>query len=539
MSQKRAAIYARVSTEMQEREGTSLESQVARCRAYVEEQDWTIEHIVQEQGSGGDIDGRPKLLHLLTLAKAGQLDVVLCYAIDRLSRDVSDQGWLKREFRKAGVELVFVTGHQDPLYQAIDGAMAQNERTQICERIARGKAQTALRGKYIPGGAPPFGYQFRYQMIGKTERVVGLDEDPVTAPIVREMYTFVANGGTATGCASWLMERGIMTRKGGRWGHSSVTCIMRNPLYKGEPQTLRQQSVRDPVTQQTRVVRRPADQVVALSAEIAPPLVSPELWQRANDQLNAGRIGARRNNPAPELWLLRAGFVLCGYCGGVTSATRQKGEPAYKCTQRIQRGCQHNGVMLARELDPIVWNTVTMVLKDPAWIRQQLEEQADDPGLAERITEQQASVRRLQQEEARLAARLGELDDQTPVITRLNEVSARRKVVESELADLAFQQRHAEQLAQRLDGFDQRFLDAAERVDAMGYDERRAILRQFGVGVTLWKKDHEPRFAIDWAFDIGDDWYRDEFGDDGAWVIYTREAEPASQGVIADTRHWS
>ena len=125
---------------------------------------------------------------------------------------------MKREFRKAGVALVFVTGHQDPLYQAIDGAMAQNERKQICERIARGKAQTALRGKYIPGGHSPFGYQFRYSMIGKTERVVGLDEDPVTAPIAREMFSFVANGGTATGCASWLMERGIMTRKGGAGG---------------------------------------------------------------------------------------------------------------------------------------------------------------------------------------------------------------------------------------------------------------------------------------------------------------------------------
>ena len=212
------------------------------------------------------------------------------------------------------------------------------------------------------------------------------------------------------------------------------------------------------------------------------------------------------NNPDPERWLLRAGYVRCGYCGGVTSATRQKGEPAYKCTQRIQRGCQHNGVMLARELDPIVWNTVTMVLKDPAWIRQQLEEQADDPGLTERMTEQETSARRLRQEEARLAARLGELDDPAPVIARLNEVSARRKVVEGELAELAFQQRHAEQIARRLDGFDQRFLDAAERVDAMGYDERRAILRQFGVGVTLWKKEHEPRFAIDWAFDLGTDW---------------------------------
>ena len=106
------------------------------------------------------------------------------------------------------------------------------------------------------------------------------------------------------------------------------------------------------------------------------------------------------------------------------------------------------------------------------------------------------------------------------MITRLNEVSARRKVGRSELDELLFQQRHAEQIARRLDGFDRRFLDAYERVDAMGYDERRAILRQFGVQVTLWKKDHEPRFAIDWAFDLGDDWWQTDVGEeDCSWVI--------------------
>ena len=86
----------------------------------------------------------------------------------------------------------------------------------------------------------------------------------------------------------------------------------------------------------------------------------------------------------------------------------------------------------------------------------------------------------------------GELDDSTPVIARLNQVSAGRKAAEAELDDLMFQQRHAEWIARRLNGFDQRFLDAQDRVDTMGYDERRAILRQFSIQVTLWKQDHDP-----------------------------------------------
>src|SRR5215213_6674251 len=58
MTTKRVAIYARVSTEMQEREGTSLESQVARCLDYAREQGWSVERVAEEQGSGGDISGR-------------------------------------------------------------------------------------------------------------------------------------------------------------------------------------------------------------------------------------------------------------------------------------------------------------------------------------------------------------------------------------------------------------------------------------------------------------------------------------------------
>jgi hypothetical protein len=52
-------------------------------------------------------------------------------------------------------------------------------------------------------------------------------------------------------------------------------------------------------------------------------------------------------------------------------------------------------------------------------------------------------------------------------------------------------------MVKQMDGLDSRFLQEWERLDALTYDERRAKLREFNVGVTLWKRDHEPRFAID------------------------------------------
>ena len=84
-----------------------------------------------------------------------------------------------------------------------------------------------------------------------------------------------------------------------------------------------------------------------------------------------------------------------------------------------------------------------------------------------------------------MAARRGDLDDPTPVITRLNETSARRKVIEAELDDLLFQRHHADQFALRLNGFDQRFLDDFEPIETMSYNEQRVTLLQFDVQVTL------------------------------------------------------
>ena len=182
---------------------------------------------------------------------------------------------------------------------------------------------------------------------------------------------------------------------------------------------------------------------------------------------------------------------------------------------------------------------VTMVLKDPAWIREQLEEQANDPYLTERITDRQTSLKKLRQEEGRLAVQLGVLDDPTPVIMRLNDVSASRTIVESELDDLVFQQ-HAQQIAQSLNGFNQRFLDAYERVDSMSYEERRAILRQFNAQITLWQKSHDPRFTIDWAFDLGAlDWWQTDEDVNGSWVGWSKESASPSASDIADKTYRS
>ena len=126
-----------------------------------------------------------------------------------------------------------------------------------------------------------------------------------------------------------------MTRKGGRWRHSSISLHLAQPLVQG-PTARAATAVRRTIPSPSRPCRPPPGrEFVALSLGSRATAREPELWQRANDQLNAGQTGARRNNPEPELYLLRAGFIRCGYCGGAMCALRVR--------RACRRTCASNG----------------------------------------------------------------------------------------------------------------------------------------------------------------------------------------------------
>src|SRR4051812_21322658 len=104
----RAAIYKRVSTDKQEADGTSLESQESRCREYATAKGWTIEAVLTDTKSGSVLQ-RPALEQVRDMIRARTVDVVLAYAMDRLSRKQSHVAILAYECDEHGVQLDFVT----------------------------------------------------------------------------------------------------------------------------------------------------------------------------------------------------------------------------------------------------------------------------------------------------------------------------------------------------------------------------------------------------------------------------------------------
>src|SRR5689334_5079800 len=106
-TERRGAIYVRVSGRVQEQEGTSLDTQEAACRTYSERQGIHVEthHIYREVHSGAELWERPALTSLLTAMRAGEFDVIVAYAVDRLSREQHHLGLIVSEAERHGAAL--------------------------------------------------------------------------------------------------------------------------------------------------------------------------------------------------------------------------------------------------------------------------------------------------------------------------------------------------------------------------------------------------------------------------------------------------
>lgn len=161
----RAIVYTRVSTDAQERDGTSLETQVRACLDYAAAAGWSVVATVRDAASGFSLE-RPGMTRVRDGMRLSEFDVVLAYAVDRLSRHQNHIGVLFDEAEGWGVKFEFVTERFEDtaigrFILAARAFTAEVEREKIAERTMRGKAERARAGK-IPQATGKGIYGYRY-----------------------------------------------------------------------------------------------------------------------------------------------------------------------------------------------------------------------------------------------------------------------------------------------------------------------------------------------------------------------------------------
>ena len=230
---KRCAIYTRVSTSMQaEKEYNSCEAQKDRIVSFIKSQeDMEASQEYSDPGySGGDLD-RPALKALLGDIERGQIQVILTYKIDRLTRFSKDFYALIEFFEKYNVSYVSVTERFDTsspsgrLLQNIMLTFAQFEREMTSERIKDKFEQKAKKGLWN-GSVPPVGYK-------KIDKKLVVDKN--TVPLVKKLFeTFVKTGRFYEVLALARKNDIRVHRTGTLITSSGLYGLLQNPIYTGK-----------------------------------------------------------------------------------------------------------------------------------------------------------------------------------------------------------------------------------------------------------------------------------------------------------------
>lgn len=225
----RVVAYCRVSTEDQARDGVSLDAQRAKVHMYAELHGLELAEVVADAGASAKSLDRPGLAHVLELLEAGAVDGLVVFKLDRLTRNLGDWSTLiDRHFgERGGRSLMSVSESIDTRTAAgrmvlnIMMTVAQWERETIVERTRGAMAFKRGRGERVSGRIP---YGFRLAADGRTLAPV-----PEEAGLVADVAALQASGLSLRAIAAELDRRGVPTKTGRPWSHTSVHALLRRP----------------------------------------------------------------------------------------------------------------------------------------------------------------------------------------------------------------------------------------------------------------------------------------------------------------------
>lgn len=374
---ERVALYIRVSTDEQAKEGYSVRAQRERLREWSEREGFRVVEEVADEGYRGRDANRRGIRRVIELAAAGEIDAVLTWKRDRMFRSLRDR--LNKEYilREYGVRLLATDDTGNRIADTVLDAVAEQESERIRERTQEGMLRKVREGKIIRGMKAPYG--FRASENGDALLV----HEPEMETLRRIFREVGVEGKSAHATRKALDEAGIKSplaaeaeRKGKvlenvpKWSQTTVRNLVNNDLYRphAPEEIARLVSPEVAATLESGRAyglwtwnRRRTSKTLhedgdgySYSAEVRPE----EEWLRVPVDITEARVerswvdGARdrlrkrRTMPAKEAlryWTLR-GIVRCPECGSVLSPTwvsrkRADGSTArnfyYTCRRRF------------------------------------------------------------------------------------------------------------------------------------------------------------------------------------------------------------
>ena len=340
-----AVIYARYSSEGQREE--SIDGQIRECMEYCKQNGMTVVKEYIDRALSAKTDSRPDFQRMIKDSAKGLFDVVVVWKLDRFARNRYDSAHYKAALKKNGVRVVsakenIADGPEGIILESMLEGMAEYYSAELSVKVIRGHTENALKCKYN-GGTPTFGFAIdadkHYQ------------PDPITAPIVLDIFKMYDTGSTMKQIVDHLNDLGVTTVRGKPADLNFISGILHNRKYIGEYQ------YRDIVVPNG-----------------IPALVPTDLFERVQEQMKKNKKAPARHKAEDDYLLTTKLF--CGTCKAMmvgesgTSGTQGRKYHYYRCVNSKKRKiCTAKHKSVRKEpLEQAVVSSVMRNIMDDAFV---------------------------------------------------------------------------------------------------------------------------------------------------------------------------
>ena len=371
----RIAIYSRKS--VYTGKGESIENQIELCRQYLirHQYEWRESDLLvyEEEGFSGKDGKRPQFQKMLQDMRAKKFDCLVCYRLDRISRNVSDFSALIEELNQRQISFLCIKEQFDtsnPMGKAMmymASVFAQLERETIAERVRDNMMMLARTGRWL-GGTPPLGFstEHRQEILvdGKRKLSCQLRESSQELEVVSTIFDQFLKKKSLSAVRSYLEQHHFWNRSGKPYSLPGLKEILSNPviarqipklaaifspkarMFASAKRNALPNSVYWPIineaTQKNMLPASPKSNGLLLWGVI-PGLLTGAQWIQAQSLLEQNASTAPRI-PSPKTKALFSGRILCTQCGKsmfAKSRSQQAEKFDYICSTKLRNGASH------------------------------------------------------------------------------------------------------------------------------------------------------------------------------------------------------
>lgn len=387
------AIYARQSIDRKDGVSISVEAQIDYCK---KECCGDYNTYIDKGYSGKNLN-RPAYQKMMKDIKAGKIQKVVVYRLDRLSRSILDFGNMWNVFEKSHTEFVSINEKFDtstPIGRAmvyIIMIFAQLERETISERI-RDNSQARLKMGSWTGGKAPFGFSnARESSEGRSQATITPNENMEI--YIKAIKKYSQPGISLGNIVQMFRDEGIKESRNGAWHCSTVSHIFKNPAFVKCDANIYFYYLKmgfninntidefDGTKGGMRHINKNDDSVekqIDFYLGNWAGVIDSELWLRVQEKLS-NNIRVKRTGKGKHTWL--SGYMKCGYCkysiAAKISSYHQKTYINLYCQGRFVKICDHSIRFTLQEIEECVEKEVCKLLEKMKEFKCEEEEEPD------------------------------------------------------------------------------------------------------------------------------------------------------------------